>query len=413
MVEKKFLDYIATLSDEQMQNLNQYLLERCDNNGKKKKFSIVFDLLHQCDIACRGCGTNARMVTCQSISDNTLKFNEVVYILDKIKSFVEKKELEVFINFGGGEPFLRDDIIDILQYAAHVFGAESIGIDTNASLDSSFEKISAAMDYVSYVGVSINGLRDYHNWWANNDRIDAFSKATDTVKKLCVVPEFAEKVEVTTVVTKQNMDTITELMVYLKGIHVKRYSLHRPIPVGRMKRYFKTLIPSASDYFKLLVELVEQSRKLNMHAHIHHSIEGIYGFWMAGIDTFYDDNILSANYRSSIGIEPNGDVVVDPWCTVDFWKQLKLGNILERNTEIENLFDTSSELLQRLRECISKNNRCNGCEKNCSGGSRLVAAASHLSNVDTNKIDLNMILKAMTAVDPACPLADRRKDESF
>lgn len=406
MLTQEIDKYISQMSKEQQDKLNRYLLDRCDNSNRKRKFNVVFDLLHQCDIACRGCGTNACKVEEQSIVDNFLKYEDVILILKKIKTFAEENELDVFINFGGGEPFLRDDIIDILKKGAELFGASSIGIDTNASLDSSYEKLCTAMNYVGYVGVSINGLHDYHNWWANNSKIDAFLKATETVKKLCEIPQYAKKIEVTTVVTKRNMDSIPELMKYLKTLNVRNYSLHRPIPVGRMKHYFETLIPSSIEYFKLLIDVVEHSTILDMNAHMHHSIEGIYGSLIAGIDTYYDDNFANTNYRSSIGIEPNGDVVVDPWCTVGFWNQLKFGNILENDVEIKDLFNAKGSLLSKLRKAISKTKRCNGCKQNCSGGSRVVAAASKLYGMNDD-IDLDAILKAMEAVDPACPFADK------
>lgn len=407
MLTEKMNKYISQMSKEQQSNLKEYLLDRCDNSNKKRKFNVVFDLLHQCDIACRGCGTNACKVAEQLIVDNSLKYENVLLILRKIKTFAEENKLDVFVNFGGGEPFLRDDMIDILKKASELFGTSSIGIDTNASLDLSYEKLCAAMDYVGYVGVSVNGLHDYHNWWANNSKIDAFSRATETVRKLCTVSEYNKKIEVTTVVTKYNLDSIPQLMEFLKSLNVKNYSLHRPIPVGRMKYYFETLIPSSTEYFKLLLDVVEYSVALNMNAHVHHSIEGIYGSLITGINTYCEDNFANTNYRSSIGIEPNGDVVVDPWCTTGFWNQLKFGNILEEDVEMKDLFDAKGSLLNKLRETVSKVKRCNGCKQNCSGGSRIAAAASKLYSMNDEDINLNTILKAMEAIDPACPIADK------
>lgn len=400
-------EYVDALTYEQRKCLDNYLARRFDNQGKRKKFNVVFDLLHQCNLACRGCGTNAKMVACQSIADNDLKYSNVIKILDKIKLFANDNGLDVYVNFGGGEPFLRNDIIDILKYASVLFGADSVGVDTNASLETSFDKISAAMNHIGYLGVSINGLKKYHNWWSNNDKIDSFSKAISTVQKLCETPEYAKKIEVTTVATKKNMASIPELMAFLSLIGVKQYSVHRLIPVGRMEPIFDSIVLSSLDYFNLLVMIAEQSERLGIQAHIHHSIEGIYGALVAGIDTFCKDNIIAnANYRSSIGIEPNGDVVVDPWCTVGFWSHLKLGNVLKENVQFKDVFNLKSDFLDRLRSSATKEKRCNGCEKDCSGGSRVVAAATELHNDNDRAIDINRILKAMETVDPACPIAD-------
>ncbi len=48
--------------------------------------------------------------------------------------------------------------------------------------------------------------------------------------------------------------------------------------------------------------------------------------------------------------------------------------------------------------------RCNGCCYDCSGGSRIAAAAKVLNNIDEAEITDLHILDAMTQVDPACPL---------
>jgi predicted metal-binding protein len=48
--------------------------------------------------------------------------------------------------------------------------------------------------------------------------------------------------------------------------------------------------------------------------------------------------------------------------------------------------------------------RCRGCCFDCSGGSRIAAAASVLNTMKTAEITESHILAAMTEVDPACPL---------
>lgn len=154
------------LSDDQISILERHLQSRFANNYRNEKFNVVFDLLHQCDINCVGCGTNAICIKgIQKIENPELTFEDIEKILLKIRCYADKTNKEVFINFGGGEPFLRNDIIQILKRAYELFGANGVGIDTNASLIDSYELISQATPYVSYIGVSINGLHDYHNWW--------------------------------------------------------------------------------------------------------------------------------------------------------------------------------------------------------------------------------------------------------
>lgn len=47
----------------------------------------------------------------------------------------------------------------------------------------------------------------------------------------------------------------------------------------------------------------------------------------------------------------------------------------------------------------------------CSGGSRIVSAASSLLDINEKDAQLTDLLSAMTAVDPACPLYEEEEDD--
>lgn len=126
------------------------------------------------------------------------------------------------------------------------------------------------------------------------------------------------KIEVTTVATTKNIDTIPTLMEELSAMGVRNYSVHRAIPVGRMEKLKTNLIPSWKQYLILLLNMMEKAKGIDMNAHLHHSIEGIHGALMCGIDTMVEKKMIDKNHRSSIGIEPDGELTIDPWCTVGY-----------------------------------------------------------------------------------------------
>lgn len=149
-------------------------------------------------------------------------YEQIQYVFSKIKEYSESKQIPVFINIGGGEPFLRQDIIEILKSAAESFGVNGVGVDTNGTLDSSYNLIKEAMSYASYVGISVNGLEDYHNWWAGNKHINPFKRSVDTIKRLCDLGDYhREKLEVTSVATNKNLDDIPKLIDMLVELGVK------------------------------------------------------------------------------------------------------------------------------------------------------------------------------------------------
>ena len=341
---------------EKSNTLEEYLRCRYDSIRKKRIFNVVYDLLHQCDIRCLGCGTNASWTADISIKCTEMSLEQIETVLIKIKEYSIQTGLTPFINYGGGEPFLRDDIVSILKLSAEILGSNSIGIDTNASLPQSYELISDIVPYVSYIGISINGLEEYHNWWSNNCNINAYANATTVLKKLCCDKCIASKIEVTTVATKKNYRTLHELMTILKDMGVENYSIHRAIPVGRMHTIQKSMILDADEYLELLIDVVYASKCLSLNAHFHHSIESIYASLLFGINTYDTDKVVNTNYRSSISIDPLGEVLIDPWCTVGLW--------------------------------------------------RIVAAINRLNEVGLNDGDVEQLFDALKAKDPACPLAN-------
>lgn len=398
---------VSKYGEEQLSILKSHLGYRYSSTSQKKKFNVIIDLLHQCDINCLGCGTNAVCVSAQKVHPEQMKFEEVRKLVLMISDYAHKHDLIPFINFGGGEPFLRDDIINILKLTSEIIGKENVGVDTNGTLEKSHELLKKALKYVGYIGVSINGLHDYHNWWANNKNFDAYQRAVDTVERLNKIEGAAEIIEVTTVATKRNYQSIPMLMKELSDIGVKNYSVHRAIPVGRMKYLADELIMNPEEYFEALVLLSNQAKKLAMNAHMHHSIEAIYAATLLNIDTYYMKNTLQTNTRSSVSIDPSGELLIDPWCIVGIWRNLSLGNIMDQDFSFEASFDENGQLLQCISEAYSLEKRCKGCKMRCSGGSRLVAAATSLNKMDKNKINRKVIIDALCEVDPACYMAER------
>ena len=66
------------LSDDQISILERHLQSRFANNYRNEKFNVVFDLLHQCDINCVGCGTNAICIKgIQKIENPELTFEDI------------------------------------------------------------------------------------------------------------------------------------------------------------------------------------------------------------------------------------------------------------------------------------------------------------------------------------------------
>lgn len=403
----------SSLSPHQLDAITHHLEKRVNARSEKSGLGVVYDVTYWCDMRCIGCGVNARVfadggfVPLNQLEAST---SEVVSILAKLAAYVSARPgLRFFLNFGGGEPFLREDFPEIVQEASWHFGKASVGLDTNGTVVTAreLERIGAN---VSYIGISLDGLEDYHNWWRGESRArgitNAFQKTVDTVRVALEMPEVRSSLEVSTVVTKRNLQQIPALMQFLHAMGVSSYSVHRAMPVGRLAHRMD-LVPSPEDYLRLLVAVAECNQALGMDVHIHHTVESIYATLLLEHDTYAGKKLGAPDKRSSIGIDPRGNVFFDPWFLVPPWNQLSGGTLLDEGTTLDSIFE--QEILAIAQEYCRAETRCRGCNLRCSGGSRIAAAASYLTadpTLQLSDVTTSHILTGMAEMDPACPLAE-------
>lgn len=395
--------FYSQLSLSEKEMLCNYLRNRFTFQRNPKRIGVVFDVLHSCVLQCLGCGTNAYyQETADRVNCNPSLLS-IEKTFRKLRSYADDNGKTIFMNIGGGEPFLRSDIDQIIQMSAAYFGKENVGVDTNAALPDADVHLSDVMPYLSYVGVSINGLHDYHNWWAHCNKFDAFTRSIQTVSSLCTKEDYRDKIEVTSVATKGNLRELPELASLLAHYNVGNYSVHRPIAVGRMAGH-PDLLPNAAEYLRLFVDLLTVTKKENLRFHIHHSIESIHAALLLGIDTYSYEHVGNPDALSSIGIDPECNLVFDPWCTTGFWRKLTSGNLLTDQRPLEEMIHSEDSVFRKTAAYTSPENKCNGCPIHCSGGSRIVAATHELIGKPADSIATQDIYSAMRAVDPACPL---------
>lgn len=364
-------------------------------------FNIVFDLLHECNLCCIGCGTDT--IYSEYNKKECLSVKEIEGICIKIRQFADETGKKVFINLGGGEPFLREDIEDIIEVIYNYFGDNSIGIDTNGTIDSSLYQLLKVADKLSYIGISVHGLKEYHNWWTGNRLVDAYEKSIHLVRELCKIDDIRPKIEVTSIATKKNLHNLPLLIRQLSSYRVENYSVHRAIPVGRMY-YHMDLILDAMEYFTLFIELINESVKANINFHMHHSIENIHRTLLLNEDTFTNDKRGDRNSASAIGINVTGEVVFDAWSMVDNAKDMTCGNIVEDRRTLEGMLSDKGTYFNKACSLTDSSFRCYGCKRPCAGGSRVTAAMTEMSKNKHSIESIEEFLDLFRAIDPACPL---------
>jgi MoaA/NifB/PqqE/SkfB family radical SAM enzyme len=396
------------VTEEELAILEDYLRTRSQETHQGKAFGVVFELTKKCNLRCLHCAPNAEFVKNPGKVTYELTLAETKLILDKLKAYVVKEGIEdLYLIFGGGEPTLHPDIESIVHYSATLFGASAVGINTNGT--TGVPKMMRMDDDLGFVEVSIDGLSEYHNMWRNPGnvaKIDAFEVTMSFVRELARIRSLAAKLEVSSVLTKDNARDLFDLMVMLEDAGVKNYSVHRSMPVGRMALRLDS-IPSQAEFLRFIINVARfRGEHPDFKVHIHHSLESIFSALLLGEDIHRSKDYMGSS-RHSIGVDWKGNVHFDPWAVEAPFDTMAAGNLLQRSARLDDLLHGHDNFVRQLDLAVRNEERCLGCPLKCSGGMRFNALVHYLLQKRIYwKIPPEELRRGIVAVDPACPMYD-------
>lgn len=208
---------------------------------KSNKPTVVWNMTKQCNLKCIHCYANAT---------NKPKNDELS--TDEGKDFLEdiaKYGCPVVL-FSGGEPLLRKDIFELIEYA------DSLGIrpviSTNGTLITEEFAISVKKAKVKYIGVSLDGLASV------NDRFRGVEGAfNSTIIGMKNSLKAGIKTGLRFTLTKHNQHELQGVILKLKEIGVDRCCVYHLDYAGRGKNIAQYDLTSEesrkaiSTYFKL------------------------------------------------------------------------------------------------------------------------------------------------------------------
>ena len=152
--------------------------------------------------------------------------------LHKTKNLTLKQIEDIFSKFhnihaivlSGGEPFIRQDLDEVIKILVKYTDAQFIFIPTNCLVDITdrFEKILKENSHVSFVlCASLDGLENEHDYIRGVP--GGFKKTVDLIKKLAVLkksyPNF-KQIVVNTVITNKNYDNLEKFMKFVRKLPV-------------------------------------------------------------------------------------------------------------------------------------------------------------------------------------------------
>ena len=140
--------------------------------------------------------------------------------LDEIKKIAAYLDKLVWLDISGGEPFLRDDLPDIIA----AFDAKTISIPTNSFdptlIRNEVKKVRSVTEAEINIAVSIDGFRETNDIIRSKGYFDKSIETIDLLKSLNNV-----RVKVNTVLCNENYGEIIDFMRFIRSLDVDFHSI--------------------------------------------------------------------------------------------------------------------------------------------------------------------------------------------
>jgi mycofactocin radical SAM maturase len=320
--------------------------------------NVTWEITEACNLRCRHCLS----ADLRAEQRGELSFEECQRIVDDLAA------TDVFqVNFGGGEPFLRGDFLDLLTYAQGK--GITACVSTNGTLlDDHLVECLAAMDGL-YLQVSLDGATP-----ETNDTIRGAGTFTRILEGVdCLRRHAVRDFSLNMVVTKVNVHEVAEFADLAARVGAKaRLSRFRPSGAG---------CASWGDYRLTKAQLLELSAFLGRHTEI---LTGDSFFSLTPESRRRMGLTMCGAARMTMAIAPDGSVYPCAFLTDPAF--------LAGDAAVSSPVAVfrGSEVFARLR--ANDNAACNGCSRFslCHGGCPAVAY---------------FVARSLDAGDPECLMA--------
>ena len=285
--------------------------------GLDAPICLTWEVTYGCNLACTHC------LSSSGRRDNReLTTSEAHGFIDELAS------MQVFyVNIGGGEPTLRPDFTDLVEYA--IESKVGVKFSTNGTtMTPGRARRFAEMDYLD-IQISLDGAHP-----ASNDLVRGQGSYDSAVRAMGALADAGfSGFKVSVVVTRHNANELDELLALAES-HGGELRVTRLRPSGRGAVSWHELRPTAEQLVEVHSFLVDHPRVLTGDSFFHLSA---LGEPLSGL------NLCGAG-RVVCLIDPVGDVYACPFVIHDAFRA---GNV--RAAGFQDVW-LESELFQSLRE---------------------------------------------------------------
>lgn len=333
-----------------------YKLNRYTGYKNINPITVTYSVTAACQSRCKTCQIGHMYMEHPERAANDLRLDEIEQIFSTMKPVY-------FFNISGGEPFLRDDLPQIVELACKYLKPRIIHTPTNAILSEKIErKTHEILEIIKKydpkvpftVKPSIDGIGDMH------DKIRGvkgnFKKLLDTIERLKGIEKEHENfhLELGTVISNFNIDSLDEIEDFVHSLGVESY---RNEVAEQRTEFFNIgdpITPDAVTYQRLIKNF---SRKIKENmtskknlARTTEALRLVY-YDIAGKILETKTQVLPC-YAGVSNVHINFDGGVWPCCVLGYEKQM--GNLRNYGYDFQKLW--LSEEAQNVRSFIQNKN---------------------------------------------------------
>lgn len=337
---------------------------------KPKLKNLFWETTLRCNANCRHCGSRAS----ENLKlEDELTTKEIKKTLQDIANKYDARE--ILINVTGGEPLLRQDLFEVMEFANNL--GYYWGMTTNGILINDYIIEKMKQTGMSTISISLDGLEKSHDEFRQVK--GSYRRIIENVKKLKET-DFLNYLQITTVVNKSNINELEQLYNEIQSLHIDSWRILNMEPIGRAADNQELLL-SGNEY-KTLLNFIKEKRKKS-------KFDITYGC-SHFLGMKYEKEVRNHMFFCIAGfitasILYNGDIYVCP--SVERRKELVQGNV--KTDDLVDVWENKFKWFRNLDKLKCK--ECANCQdwKYCLGGS--------LHNWDfdnkTQKLCLNRILE--------------------